>query len=218
MTKLNRLLKDAFYAWKSFHLAQRKLYLVSWYLQQDLESKKLQQNPQQLTALNNKRMLLQKEIAVASRKSNACSKCRGRCCSGDHNLYTALDCVIRSYSDKPLTSYGYLPQGHELLSNYSALSKPLRYLLKSSHISDGSFASKKMCAKLTETGCSLPVEDRPIICSIFTCKEFRDGLPYKELIKLVNLMIEIQSIECTIAGLLSKKSLLKAKIRCAMCI
>jgi hypothetical protein len=124
------------------------------------------------------------------------------------NLFTAVDYVIRKYSDKPLTSYGYIPESHELLSNYNGLKKQLRYFLKSSHLSEPSFSAKQKCSHLTENGCSLPVEDRPIICLVFTCKEFRDGLPYKELIKLVNLMIEIQSIECNIAGLLNKKSLL----------
>jgi hypothetical protein len=141
VTSLSRLFKDGFYAWRAFHLTQRRLYIVSLFLQQEQERGELNFDAKRLAALNSKRMIIQREIASVSRKSNACSKCRGNCCSGDPNLFTAVDYVIRKYSDKPLISYGYIPESHELLSNYNALKKQLRYFLKSSHLSEPSRAS-----------------------------------------------------------------------------
>ena len=113
----------------------------------------------------------------------------GQCCRGCRNLFTAIDFAARKYSDNPLTSYGSISEQNELLSNYHALIKHIRYFSAVIHLSELNELSKtdKKCAHLTEKGCNLSFEDRPIHCVIFTCKKFRASLPNKELVKLANI-------------------------------
>jgi hypothetical protein len=213
-----RFLTDFFLAWRAFHLTQRRLYTVSYALQKAQAQNKLDFSPKNLDALNRKRMFLQQEIARVSSKSKACCVCMGRCCSGDHNLFTAVDYNLRRCSNKPLTSYGFIPKENELLSNMTSFRKQLRYLLKSSRLSDSTFNVKQRCAHLTEKGCSLAIQDRPIICLIFTCKEFRDGLSYNELIELANLTIEMQTIQNKLIDLLAGKPRFMTLLKNAVCI
>lgn len=213
-----RSFRDAYYAWRNFHLTQRRLHMISWAIQQELQKEKLALDADILCALNNRRRLIQREISIISKQSQACSECMGKCCSGDHNLFTAVDQVIRKYSTEPLLSYGYLPKENELLSNYNSLKEHLRYFLRFCGLSSYTYSANKRCSHLSERGCDLSVENRPILCLIFTCKKFRDELPDKELIKLANLTMEIQTIEYNILDFFSKRSRFKTNIRCALCI
>ncbi len=214
-----RLFVDAFYSWRFFHLAQRKLHLTSWFIQEELRTKRLKPDFVLLKILNIRRVEIQRGISEISRQSDACSKCMGKCCTGNRNLFTALDFLIRKYSSKPLTSYGMIPEQNELLSNYHAVLKHTTYFAKTLGLSKNlGCSSKKKCRHLTQKGCSISSEDRPILCLIFTCKEFRDELPYKSLVQLAKLIMEIQSIEQSVQELFSKSSLFKARIRCALSI
>jgi hypothetical protein len=209
-----RNFKDGFLAWRAFHLAQRRLYILSWFLQQEKSPNTFYS--QEIEQANRERMIVQKAISRLSSKSKACTQCMGRCCSGDHNLFTAVDFALRKNSNKPLTCYGYIPESNELLSNYSWLKRDFSYFLSSSNIAESQFYANRKCDKLTDWGCSLPPEDRPIICLTFTCKEFRDGLSNDDLTELAGLTMKVQSIQYSTLHLLDRKNAVYAKLRCAL--
>lgn len=206
---LFRHLIEIFYAWRYFHLTQRRLHLISWYLQ--LKSSKINANTVILNNLNIKREKIQREITYLSKGNLACSRCKGKCCIGDHNLFTATDALLRKYSDKPLSRYGITPKNNELLSNYHALKKHLSYFIKNPNRSTRRKAIN--CSFLKEQGCSLQPEDRPIHCLIFTCSEFRNQISYDKFVKLSMQTKLIQSIENNIIRLFDRKTRYKLKLQ-----
>ena len=146
----------------------------------------------------------------------------GKCCLGDRDLFTAIDFMARKYSDNPLVDFGIISKQNELLSNYHALIKHLGYFFATIHLSKLNELSKtdKKCSHLSEKGCNLFFEDRPIHCVIFTCKKFRASLPNKELVKLANITKEMQSIEYEVFKSYNVSFYLrfKAMMDCAICI
>jgi hypothetical protein len=139
---------------------------------------------------------------------------------GDRNLFTAIDFAARKYSNKPLTEYGAISTQNELLSNYHAITKHLRYFFATFNLSNMNEPSKTnvKCSHLTEKGCNLNSGDRPIHCIIFTCAKFRKNLPLNDLILIAGLTKEIQSIQYNVFKVYSKKSWFKVKMRCLLCI
>lgn len=192
--------------------------MISWALQQEVKKDDFVLDAGILCSLNNRRRLIQREISIVSKQSRACCECMGKCCSGDHNLFTVVDVVLRKYSSEPLRSYGYIPKENELLSNINSLKEHFRYLLNYCGLSSYSYTANKRCSHLSDRGCDLSVENRPLLCLIFTCKKFRDELSDEELVRLGNLTMEIQTIEYKILRLFGKRSRYLTNIRCAFCI
>ena len=193
-------LQDAYYGWKYFHLPQKRLHILAWYLQdqkKDAEARvpKIAEN---LNSLNNKRKVIQKEIGLISKNNYPCSECVGSCCLGAYNHFTAVDFIIRHYSSNPLKEYGLISRDSEFLNNFSSLKNHLKYFLANHQSAKNKGISKSsVCSYLTKTGCALPFGDRPIHCVIFACKLFRDSLELEQnkFKQLLYLLKEMELIE-----------------------
>jgi hypothetical protein len=194
-----KFLKYGFYAWKYFHLPQRKLHILAWHFQSE-EIKSVEFIPasiEYLNFLNNKRMNIQKEMGNISKDNDACKKCMGLCCSSiaPCGPFEAIDFLVRKYSNNPLEDYRRIPK---LQSNYSLLINHLKYffaILGLCKLTEPLKLDKAyVCPFLTEKGCILSYEDRPITCLLYTCEAFRKSLPNDKFIKLAYLTKELQSI------------------------
>ncbi len=162
-------------------------------------SYKLQQLPSQLLALDDRRKKVQIEILSLSAKTDICRTCPKSCCRGNYNHFTMVDFIIRIFSDLPINEIGMVNRPSSLFS--SAL---IKY---------GFFKPQKQagmiqqlgsrCPNLTQIGCSLSPEARPIRCVIYTCRSFRQSLPPDVIIKIGALTKELSSIAVQAVNLFS---------------
>ena len=146
---------------------------------------KLLQLSPNLNSLNERRQSTQKKIIELGAHSDECRKCQGRCCKGAYNHFTAIDYLIRMFSDNPIDGYGDLWKPKPLLLMVKDK------ILLNNEILKKSAAITTSCPDLTNTGCTFLAEDRPIRCVLWTCRSFRDSLSPSRLNKMGRLKREL---------------------------
>jgi hypothetical protein len=171
---------NIFQTWFLFHRSERHFHTISYRLL-DLSSR--------MNALNERRKSIQKEIIALGKSSEACLVCQGLCCRGEYNHFTAIDYLMRRFSDKPIEEYGTLWKPQPVLF---LLMNKFKEVLSRSQSTSQTPSSK--CPDLTLTGCTFKPEDRPIRCVLWTCKTYRNSLSANELILIGKLTRELASI------------------------
>ena len=171
---------NIFRTWVLFHKPERRYHKLSFNLL-TIES--------QLNDLNEKRRIIQRKIIELSKDVEVCKICKGACCQGEYNHFTAIDYLLRMFSDNPIKGYG------DLWKPKSINSLILDKIKRTSEAENG--GNKKLetgCPNLTLNGCNLEPEDRPIRCILWTCKDFREALPRNDLKEIGNLTKELYAI------------------------
>ena len=156
---------------------------------------RLQDLPVRLNLLNDRRKELQTEIVTICRSSDACRECGGLCCRGQYNHFTAIDFLVREFSDNPIREFGSIQKIESLIDLFrhrivSALRRNRRYVPKDVNT---------RCPNLGANGCSLDPENRPIRCVIWTCGLFIDSLSGRDLSRLAALTNELTRISLDVA-------------------
>ena len=176
--------------WRLFHKPERHYHKLSY---------KLESMSCRLNELNNRRKIIQREIDELSKSNSVCAKCQGACCKGEYDHFTAINYLIRSFSDNPLKGYGDLWKPIPL---YALILKKI--MPSSKNISSGDIKQINGCPHLSTLGCNLEVEDRPIRCVIWTCRDFREALPHRNLVKIGKLIKELDSISKKVVRIFNK--------------
>lgn len=147
----------------------------------------------QLNHLNENRKITQRKIIELSKDNKECTTCQGLCCQGDYNHFTAIDYLIRLFSDNPLEGYGVLWTPKSIAA---ILLSKIKALLDRSSSTERTSNTK--CSYLDFNGCYLKPEDRPIRCVLWTCRGFRQSLPPHTLMEIGILTKELSSISCQV--------------------
>jgi len=170
-----------------------------WFIKPDRRFLRLAYNlrilSSQLNDLNERRKVLQREYASLS-QSPKCQECNGKCCGGDYvPYYSGIDYLIRMFSDKPITNYTnwWMPPSiitrlfkKRGLSEQAEISAKLRTLQEKT--------PESRCSYLTQNGCALQAEDRPIRCIVWICSGLKQSLPSEALRKMGIINQELSSI------------------------
>lgn len=165
--------------WNLYHRSERHYHKLSYQFR-NINSI--------VNELNDRRKTIQREIADLSKGNGECAECQGACCRGDYDHFTVIDYLIRTFSDKPLNGYGDLWKPRPLQSL-------LADLIRSKKSARGGNSNQTAtCPHLDASGCNLKIEDRPIRCILWTCKDFRNALPRTSMIKVGLLMKELDSL------------------------
>jgi hypothetical protein len=162
---------------------------------------RLQDLPVRLNALNERRKKLQAEIITISHSSDACRECGGLCCRGQYNHFTAIDYIIREFSDNPIKQIGPLQKIEPLIVLFRnrivyALRRNRRYVPKDVNT---------RCPDLGANGCSFDPENRPIRCVIWTCGLFLNSLSGHDLSRLAALTKELTEISLEAARIIDSR-------------
>lgn len=171
------------HSWRLFQKPERNYHLLSY---------RLTDTARRMNELNERRREIQRSLAEVAGDIPICATC-GACCKGDYDHHTAVDFLVRSFSDSPLKGYGSIWRPKSLHTMV------LDSLRPPSNIS-GSGGRKahlehlEGCPELGPKGCNIPVEDRPIRCVLWTCRAFRDALPDAKLHKIGQLNRELENI------------------------
>lgn len=174
-------------SWRFFHAPERHHHQLSY---------QLGPARQQLNALNERRMSLQREIDRLTRScGQACATC-GACCMGEYDHFTMVDVLIRMFSARPVHSYGEIWKPKPLYRLFLDIFRPS---------SQGTVSGKQVagCPHLTPRGCDLQVEDRPIRCTLWTCREFREAILAEDQSKVGRLMVELDGLSVRALELLT---------------
>ena len=166
--------------WRLFHKPERHFHMLSY---------RLLDTGRKLNELNRRREVIQRKIVELSKDLTICSECKGGCCRGNYDHYTMIDFMIRSFSDKPLKGYGNIWKPKSLFALASDNTKIFSVSKASNYKTE-----EEGCPHLSFAGCTLDIEDRPIRCVIWTCRDFRESLPDDELIEIGALINELDSI------------------------
>lgn len=101
-----------------------------------------------------------------------CAECRGKCCRGSYDHFTAIDYWLKKYSKKPLPGYG-----DELGTPWYVVLLKERFGMSAfSEVSSHGYG----CPNLGDYGCKLEMKQRPIKCVVFTCRRFRNSMKHEE--------------------------------------
>lgn len=170
---------NSYLTWSLFHRSERHYHKLSY---------QLANTGSRVNELNERRKAIQHDIGKLSEENRECAKCQGACCKGDYDHFTVVDYLIRMFSDKPLNGYGKLWKP-----------KPFQSLILDavrSHSGQrgGNMEQAARCPHLTLSGCDLEIEDRPVRCILWTCRDFRKALPQKGLMQIGRLMRELDSL------------------------
>ncbi len=152
-----------------------------------------------LVSLNERRQNIQKEIdKLNASLSTVCSDCKGSCCLGAYNHYTAIDYWLRKYSSPPLEAFGiemFFPWYIHLLRERLGL-----------HINSQSKVPRNGCPYLSERGCKIEVYDRPIKCLAFTSRKLREAMSKEQRKQYKRLIEELYSISRSTFNILKKEA------------
>lgn len=143
-------------------------------------------------ALDSRRMKAQLKIFdIAGGYGHVCSSC-GRCCLAKVERYTGFDQFIHKGTGKPLRHFDstilHLPW---MIKN--GIRNTMTRLLNHK----GSY--KESCRYLGESGCTLPLEKRPLLCTSWFCPKYIFAMHPASLDALSEQLVEIRSIHREIA-------------------
>lgn len=175
--------------WFLFHKPERHYHKLSY---------SLVNTSHLLNKLNNRRRSIQREIYELSENSGntraVCEKCQGACCKGEYDHFTIIDFLIRSFSETPLAGYGdiWKPKSFCSLIFGQILASQRKEI--NVNLTHG-------CPHLGNTGCNIEVEERPIRCILWTCRDFREAIPHDNLIKIGRLIKELDLISNKVVNL-----------------
>lgn len=171
---------NIFRTWKLFH-GPLRYYDGTCYRLNNLAA--------QLNRLNERRKSIQREIIALSEGNQACAECQGLCCKGDYDHFTAIDYLVRRFSNNPIEQYGGIwKRDSILLRVWKEIRRPGK---RDMVLSD---AGNTGCINQTDFGCSLKQEDRPIRCILWTCKAYRKSLSRENLFRIGLLTKELVSL------------------------
>jgi hypothetical protein len=174
-----------------------------WFIKPDRRFLKLSYNLRDLSArlnnLNERRKILQKEYA-ALKQSDKCKECNGKCCGGDYvPYYSGIDYLIRMFSDKPITDYTNWWMPRPIIAVLFEKVKSL--WVRSSSNKSVNVLEKvpdSWCPYLTQSGCVLKAEERPIRCILWICEDLKQSLPSDVLGKMGIINKELSSISAEV--------------------
>ncbi|MFH0777126.1 MAG: hypothetical protein V2A71_00710 [Candidatus Eisenbacteria bacterium] len=138
--------------------------------------------------MNERRKAIQRRILELEAGNDECQKCNGLCCRGGYDHFTALDYLIRMFSDNPLDGYGRIQKPEAIRSIL------LRQLRRISRAPTGTVVPDTKCPNLTPDGCEFQPEDRPIRCVLWTCRALRQSLPSNKLTEIGKLTKELSDV------------------------
>jgi len=170
---------NAIKTWYYFHAPERRFHSLSF---------ELLTISSRMNALNDKRKKIQRKIIELGEGSRACQLCQGKCCGGNYDHFTAVDYIMRIFSDNPIKSYGDLWKPKSFIS---IVLNRMGYWKKTINSSKQPLTR---CPNLEETGCNLSAEERPIRCILWTCHDFRDSLQHEKLIEIGSCERELEKI------------------------
>jgi hypothetical protein len=145
----------------------------------------------QLIELNEKRKKLQIDYSVlCNANNNKCQECKGLCCGGYYAPYfSAIDYLIRMFSDKPIDDYFNWWKPRPITSILIDKIKSIWVTSNHAHA-----APDSICPNLTPIGCALEAEDRPIRCILWICNDLKKTIPPTDLRKMGVITRELSSI------------------------
>lgn len=152
--------------WFLFHAPERDFRRLS---------RSLQDVPAQLAEMDRERRRLQREIHELGKQNVVCHGCTATCCEGTHTRFTMVDVLMRRFTDRPV----------EVFARFNKV-EPLWLMAWRRYFPSKTppFVPVGRCDHISEKGCALEPEDRPIRCLIWTCRAYRKGLPEDVLEKM----------------------------------
>lgn len=162
-----------------------------------------------LVQLNDRRIACQAGIAELNLPHFAgCGACNGACCREptDH-YYTAIDFWLRRYTPsrvdrfravRPLPLHQYYSA--RLSSALKALTGVPRPAAAAAH------GAQSCCDHLSERGCRLPHEERPVRCLIYACTGMKRSLDPKTRLSYIEAVKDLQAISLETFAILKKEA------------
>jgi hypothetical protein len=157
-----------------------------------------QPNKHVARALDIRRKKAQMQIFdIVDDYSYICGSC-GRCCVAKVERYTAFDQFIHKGTGEPLHHYD---------STILRLPWMIKNGLKNtaSRLLNRKDSSKEFCRYLDESGCTLPLEKRPLLCASWFCPKYIFTMHPTSLNDLDKHLAEMKSIHYEIAHTISQK-------------
>lgn len=114
---------------------------------------------EQLERLNKNRIDLQRELnSIGTGHSHICAECRGKCCGGVRERDSFIDRIIQD------------PETRHLSARRKSGEMPAyKYITHSTEIAEAK-PVEGFCAELTNQGCKIPYELRPMQCTAYFCR------------------------------------------------
>jgi Fe-S-cluster containining protein len=160
-----------------------------------------------LNNLNERRKILQNEY-TSLKQIDKCQKCNGKCCGGNYVPYfSGIDYLIRMFSDKPITDYTNWWTPPSIITLFVEKIKSLGTSSNLAKITDTSRnVPESRCPYLSQNGCTLKAQDRPMRCILWICDDVKKSLPPDVLRKLGIINKELSSISAEVIKSFAQKS------------
>ncbi len=156
-----------------------------------------------LVLLNDRRRTVQHNLGLLnSYLSNVCHMCKGSCCLGSYDHFSATDYWLRRYSDSCLDSFG--AEDKKIMSNCQIFFDRIHRLAR-----NYDYSSKKGgngCQFLGVEGCILDASERPIRCIAFTCRKLRESITVEQKKHYAVLIKNLYSISHEVLDIPKKEA------------
>lgn len=146
-----------------------------------------------LEKLNQRRIDIVNKISEIKPINNVCISCNGLCCRGNFSRFYAIDYIIRLGGKNPINDFNMikkqLPPIHWVIHNLKKLisEEDEQVILRQEKAIFGI-----QCPNWIEhIGCSLPLDQKPMVCWIWNCGDYRNSFSDENINSLRILIVQL---------------------------